>query len=132
MKYSELTLRYFEGLPLAGTLCGAHVFRAAAGSRERGTWVQFDLRVADGQILEARFLAFACPHTVAVAAWLAERAAGVPLSTLLGTPGEGVTSLARRFEVPTDKLGRLLIVEDALRAAAALAKGRTASHMKDV
>jgi NifU-like protein involved in Fe-S cluster formation len=114
LKYSELTLRYFETAPAAGTLIGPHVYRGAAGSRAQGTWVQFDLQVSGGMIQAARFLAFGCPHTIAVSAWVAEQAGG-PISQ--AALPEGVQDLSERFAVPAEKRGRLLIIEDAWVAA---------------
>jgi NifU-like protein involved in Fe-S cluster formation len=128
MRYSELTRRYFESAPHAGVLreddsmpeataadvCRSQVFRGAAGNRDRGTWVQFDIRVAAWRCFDARFLAFGCPHTIAAAAWVAEQASGSVLRAALPEP---VAVLAQRFDVPAEKLGRLLIVEDAWRAA---------------
>ena len=90
------------------------VFRGNAGQREQGTWVQFDLHVQGGCILEARFLAFGCPHTIAAASWVAEQASGGPLRAALPEP---VQALRERFGVPQQKLGRLLILEDAWLAA---------------
>jgi NifU-like protein involved in Fe-S cluster formation len=115
MKYSELTRRYFESTPgvgvlVASTSATAGVFRGSAGQQQRGTWVQFDIHVRGGLILEARFLVFGCPHTIAVASWLAEQAAGSALTAALPEP---VQALRARFEVPEEKSGRLLIVEDA-------------------
>jgi NifU-like N terminal domain len=115
MNYSELTRRYFESAANVGELTGAGVFRGAAGSLERGTWVQFDLQIKAGAVSAARFLAFACPHTIAVSAWLAEQAVGHRVKALLP---EGVPQLRDRFAVPIEKTGRLLIVEDAWLAAA--------------
>ena len=114
MKYSELTLRYFETAADAGVLVGPDVYRGAAGSRAQGTWVQFDLQVSGGSVRAARFLAFGCPHTIAVSAWVAEHARG-PL-TRAALP-EGVADLSERFAVPPEKRGRLLIIEDAWIAA---------------
>ena len=118
MNYSKLTWRHFENPARAGVLTGAGVCRGAAGSRTQGVWVQFDLRVAarnQGSTLEAaRFLAYACPHIIAVADWLAQTAVGGPAEPVLP---ESVHALRERFEVPIDKLGRLLIVEDAWIAA---------------
>ena len=111
MKYSELTLRYFEAAPDAGVLLGPDVYRGAAGSRAQGTWVQFDLQVSGGIIQAARFLAFGCPHTIAVSAWVAEHAGG-PVCCGATLP-EGVQDLSERFAVPAEKRGRLLIIEDA-------------------
>jgi hypothetical protein len=63
----------------------------------------------------ARFLAFACPHTIAVSAWLAEQAVGHRVRALLP---QGIPELRDRFAVPVEKTGRLLIIEDAWLAAA--------------
>lgn len=115
MNYNELTHRYFTTAASAGELTGPGVFRGAAGNREQGTWVQFDLQIQRGAVAAARFLAFACPHTVAVSAWLAEQAVGKPLRR--GLP-ESVQALQERFAVPVEKTGRLLIIEDAWLAAA--------------
>ena len=122
MKYSELTLHYFETAPQAGVLAGPDVYRGAAGSRTQGTWVQFDLLVSGGIIQAARFLAFGCPHTIAVSAWVAEQAGG---SVIRAALPEGVPQLSERFAVPPHKRGQLLIIEDAWGAAVAAALPRT-------
>lgn len=118
MNYSDLTLRHFHSAGHAGVLAGPVVRRGAAGSREQGTWVQFDLQIGSGEsgeILEAvRFLAFACPHVIAVCDWIAGQ--GVGFAPKPGLP-ESVHSLRERFDMPIEKLGRLLIVEDAWIAA---------------
>jgi hypothetical protein len=123
MNYNERTWRYFETAPGCGELApGQHVSRGAAGSRASGTWVQFDLAWRPGHgppcIDSARFLAFGCPHTIAVAAWVAERAAGRGRDPALPEPPR---ELAESFAVPAPKLGRLLVVEDAWAAAVAAA-----------
>jgi NifU-like protein involved in Fe-S cluster formation len=122
MIYSESTRHYFEHPASAGAATGVDWFRGEAGSRERGIWVQFDLQVpsADrgGTVRSVRFLAFACPHVVAVCQWLAEQAIGRPADVRLP---ESVQAVRARFEVPLEKLGRLLIVEDAWAAAAGAA-----------
>jgi NifU-like protein involved in Fe-S cluster formation len=115
VKYSALTRRYFESPPNVGELSGADVFRGAAGDREHGVWVQFDLECASGTLRAARFLAFACPHTIAVSGWLAEQSVGKALTRALP---QSVPELRDRFAVPVEKMGRLLIIEDAWLAAA--------------
>jgi NifU-like protein involved in Fe-S cluster formation len=115
VNYNQLTRRYFESPANVGALSGPGVFRGAAGKREEGTWVQFDLRCVSGTLQAARFLAFACPHTIAVSAWLAEQSVG---KTVTRTLPESVQELRDRFDVPVDKMGRLLIIEDAWLAAA--------------
>ncbi|HLN49051.1 MAG TPA: iron-sulfur cluster assembly scaffold protein [Steroidobacteraceae bacterium] len=119
MTYNELTRRYFENASgTAGVLIGPDCFRGASGSRAQGTWVQFDVQVDSGagpaRIQAVRFLAFACPHIIAVSSWLAEQTPGCEIKAQLP---ESVQSLRERFDVPIPKLGRLLIVEDAWIAA---------------
>ena len=121
MNYNDLTLRYFRAAPGAGVLAHHRAGRGAAGARNLGTWVQFDIEVGGGTIQDARYLAFGCPHTIAVAAWLVEQAIGGAARASLPEP---VEHLARRFEMPAAKRGRLLIIEDAWTAAMAAALRR--------
>jgi NifU-like N terminal domain len=114
MKYNPETRHYFETTARAGHLSGAKIYRGAAGNREQGTWVQFDLKVASGSLTDARFLAFGCPHTIAAAGWVAEKAVGKPVTRRLP---DSVPAISLKFDVPLEKLGRLLIVEDAWLAA---------------
>ena len=125
MNYSPLTRAHFEAANGAGTLQGADVVRGEAGSRAGGTWVQFDLRLAPAphgapEIIEARFLAFGCPHTIAVADWLVGQ---VPGTRLVAALPETVNAVQQRFGVPVEKRGRLLVIEDAWRAAARAGRG---------
>jgi NifU-like protein involved in Fe-S cluster formation len=118
VNYSNLTRRHFDDPVCAGVLGGAAVRRGAAGSRAEGTWVQFDVRIGlrdqESAVEAVRFLAYACPHVIAVADWVAQQAVGAPAAPVLP---ESVHALRERFEVPIEKLGRLLIVEDAWIAA---------------
>jgi hypothetical protein len=118
VKYNDLTRRYFDLPTNVGELSGPGVFRGAAGNREQGVWVQFDLQAEAGTIQMVRFLAYGCPHTIAIASWLASQAAGKTVET--GLP-ESIRDLSARFALPVEKTGRLLIIEDAWRAAAAAA-----------
>jgi cysteine desulfurase len=82
-----------------------------AGGPGLEAWVRFRLSVEDGTVKRALFKAYGCPHTVAVAAWVTERLRGRGRADLApGTPAEWAEALA----VPVEKLGRLLVVEDAL------------------
>ncbi|MDP9087147.1 MAG: iron-sulfur cluster assembly scaffold protein [Pseudomonadota bacterium] len=118
MSYNELTRRYFEAPTHVGELSGPGVFRGEAGTREQGVWVRFDLQAGTGTLLTARFLAFGCPHTIAIASWLTSHAAGKPLE---GALPESIADLRVRFALPVEKMGRLLIIEDAWLAAATAA-----------
>ncbi len=112
MRYNDLTRRYFDQAAAGGVLSGPDTFRGAAGGRAQGTWVQFDVQTTgEGRsIAAASFLAFGCPHVIAVAAWLAEQAVGRRVEPALP---QSVQTLRIRFDAPVEKLGRLLIVEDA-------------------
>ncbi|MEJ0084788.1 MAG: aminotransferase class V-fold PLP-dependent enzyme [Pseudomonadota bacterium] len=100
--------RFARASPPAG------VRQGQAGRRADGTWVLFELEIAGESVKSARSSAYGCPHTLAVVAWLCEVLEGRRLAA--GVP-EAPADWARKFEVPAEKLGRLLIVEDALRAA---------------
>jgi NifU-like protein involved in Fe-S cluster formation len=84
-----------------------------AGGPHQETWVRFHLTVANGIVKAARFKAYGCPHTLLVADWLTRRLPGrARAEGPSGTPAEW----AEELQVPVEKLGRLLVVEDALRA----------------
>jgi cysteine desulfurase len=94
-----------------GVLTGPGELVGEAGGPGREAWIRFRLAVQDGRVKNALFKAYGCPHTLAVAAWVAERLRGRDRADLApGTPAEW----AERLEVPVEKLGRLLVVEDAL------------------
>ena len=82
-----------------------------AGGPGQEVWVRFRLSLEGGVVKSALFKAYGCPHTLAVAAWVAERLRGRSRTDLApGTPAAWAEALA----VPVEKLGRLLVVEDAL------------------
>jgi hypothetical protein len=97
----------------------ADVRQGRAGRADDGVSVLFELRTSPAEnagriVKSARFSVYGCPHTVAVTAWLCEVLEGSRLDAAPpGTPRDW----AQKFEVPVEKLGRLLVVEDALRAA---------------
>jgi cysteine desulfurase len=84
-----------------------------AGGPGQETWVRFHLTVAGDIVRAARFKAYGCPHTMKVAQWLTDRLAGRRRDE--GIPGNP-SSWAETLGVPVERLGRLLVVEDALLA----------------
>jgi cysteine desulfurase len=100
--------RFPEGAAPAGIRHGR------AGRRSEGTEIRFELETHEGIVKSARFSAYGCPHTLAVTAWLCEVLEGARIDA--GVP-QSPAEWAAKFDAPTEKLGRLLIVEDALRAA---------------
>jgi hypothetical protein len=102
---------------LAASAAGpARVVYGEAGREQRGTRVRFMLRLLGERLVEVRYRAYGCPYTLAACEWLAQQLeAG-------GRPGiGGPATWARKLQIPPPKLGRLLVVEDALKAALAAA-----------
>ncbi len=89
------------------------VLTGEAGGPGQDAWVRFRLTVADDTVKAARFKAYGCPHTVNVAQWLTEQLPGRKYDQ--GVPGKPA-NWAEILGVPVDRLGRLLVVEDALLA----------------
>ncbi len=82
-----------------------------AGGPGEEVWIRFRLQVSGARVQGASYRVYGCPHTLAVAAWLAERLPGRSGADLIpGAPAEWANAL----EVPIEKLGRLLVLEDAL------------------
>jgi cysteine desulfurase len=106
--------RLFRELPGVGAMApGPGVIQGTAGSPTHEAWVRFHLRIDGAIVKEALFQAWGCPHTLAVTAWVTGQLPGRSMTDLVpGTPSAWLEAL----QVPVEKLGRLLIVEDALRA----------------
>ncbi|MDE2135964.1 MAG: aminotransferase class V-fold PLP-dependent enzyme [Gammaproteobacteria bacterium] len=113
-------VRRLRGMsPAAGLAAGAAeagetaTVSGEAGGPGKETWVRFRLFTEGDTVKDARVQAFGCPHTLDVAGWLCQQLRGRSRTALLpGAPRDW--ALAR--SVPAEKLGRLLVIEDALRA----------------
>jgi NifU-like protein involved in Fe-S cluster formation len=115
MDYSSEVLRHFRSPLRAGELAddAPGTIHGEAEDRSLNVWVQFHVQVSGSHIEAVRFEAFGCPHTIAAAASAAEWLDGRAPSAL----GEwDVHAAARALGVPTEKLGKLLRIEDALLA----------------
>jgi hypothetical protein len=118
----------FAALDHAGELPDAgagpeRVIRGEAGSEALGTRVCFALQLAPGRVAAVRYRAYGCPHTLATCEWLARQLEGCCVAGgALEAPGVGnPLEWSERLGLPGAKLGRLLVIEDALRAALAQA-----------
>jgi cysteine desulfurase len=89
------------------------ILTAEAGGPGEETWVRFHLTIEGGIVKAARFKAYGCPHTLAVLDWLSHRLPG--RKRVDGPPGTPAI-WSEELSVPVEKLGRLLVVEDALLA----------------
>ena len=111
MTYSASVIDYFSRLPGGGDLPEPSV-RGEAGNIESGTWVVFQARLEGQKIAEMGFRAYGCPDTIAAAAYTAEQLSGSPVQRVADWRPEQV---AGDLEIPRQKIGKLLIMEDALR-----------------
>jgi hypothetical protein len=117
--------RLFAALTHAGEAWGQPVPAAGgrvrrvsgeAGREQRGTRVRFMLQLDGPQLVEVRYRAYGCPHTLAACEWLAQR-----LESGARDGIGGPADWAQQLQIPPVKMGRLLVIEDALRAALAAA-----------
>lgn len=116
LSYNALVEDHFRnprnpaGGPCERAVCGR------AGSIERGTWIEFQLTLADdGEVETAAFRAYGCPHTIALASWLTEYLPGRTLSDNFTLDRHVIT---QALDLPVEKLSSVLVAEDALRACA--------------
>jgi hypothetical protein len=113
--------RLFESTPGAGAppVDAPGWYRGAAGSEAAEARVEvFVRRAMDGRVAELRYRVWGCPHTIATRAWLAGEGPG---RTLDDPPAGGPLGWQAALAVPVEKLGRLLVIEDALAACRAAA-----------
>ena len=121
LSYSPLVCRLFRTLPRAGGPVPGpgSMVHGEARALDRGAWVRLEARVEDGRVVDCAFRAWGCPHVLAAAALAAAQACGQPTGAGLPTDAH---RLAAELGSPPEKLGRLLVVEDALRALMAGAR----------
>lgn len=122
MSYSPMVRELFEQLPRSGGLApgAGSLVHGEAMELDRGAWVRFEARIEGGRILDCSFRAWGCPHVLAASALAARRLPGHDLEAGLPTDAH---RLAAELAAPAEKLGRLLVVEDALRSMLERARG---------
>jgi cysteine desulfurase len=101
-----LPLQDWKGLP------GGHVL-GEAGALRLGAWVRMAARVENGLIQDTRLQVYGCPHTTAACKHVLAQLPGQPQAApAVGTPEQWRVAVA----APVEKLGQMLIIEDALMA----------------
>jgi cysteine desulfurase len=114
-------LRALAETPLPG---GEGWSSGRAGARALGTEIGWALRWLGDTLAEIRYAAYGGADTLRACAWLGAKLRGRPRQD--AQPG-GPLDWARELNIPDCRLGELLVVEDALRAA--LAEGGTGDKM---
>ncbi|HEX7013735.1 MAG TPA: iron-sulfur cluster assembly scaffold protein [Steroidobacteraceae bacterium] len=122
-QYHPLVVEHFANPRNAGRLePGPDVVEGAAGRLEDGVHFVLTARIEGERVAEVRVEVYGCPHCVAAASWLSERLIGASRADLEAWSWR---EAARSLEVPAVKRGRLLILEDSVRALARAWAGRS-------
>lgn len=113
-EYTPAVVDHFEHPRNGGHFeAGEGVIRGVAGSVAQGTMFALSARVAGDRIESVRFEAYGCPHCIAAGSWLSERLVGLTRAELNAWNWRDADQVLR---FPMTKRGRLLILEDAVRA----------------
>lgn len=118
LKLGSTALACYHERDRAGIPPGAGWLIGQAGRARDGTVIRFGLRLAGEWVTEARYEVFGCPAAIAAAAWAAGRVAGATPAAAASLHGR---EIAAALELPAEKTGVTLVVEDALRNALAAA-----------
>jgi len=113
MDYSSEVRRRCSAPARAGeiSLDAGDVVEGAAEDRSLSVWVRFQVQLQGETIESVRYRAFGCPHTLAAADFIAGDLEGKSVDALISID---LTAVAQQIELPREKYGKLLRIEDAL------------------
>ena len=117
--YSSRVRALFADPAHAGSLDAA----PRACISEQGLRVEFAAISRAGRLERLRFRACGCPHVIAAAESVCAELEGQPLAALDAYTTAG---LMQSLPVPVEKRGRILVVEDAVRALGAAIRDTSA------
>ena len=107
--YGSLVRALFDKTEHAGEIAGG-VTASAAGPEAR---IQLFARLDGETVRRLRFRAWGCPHVIAAAEYFCKNHEGAALSDL---EAFDVSEIIEKLSVPVEKTGRILVLEDAVRA----------------
>jgi len=115
MEYSLAVERHFAAPKKARELPPGTPGLVAGEAEDRTlhVWLRFQLQILDGVVRAVGFQAFGCPHTVAAASVVADWLEGRSVEEARALD---VKAVCAELEVPVEKLGKLLRLEDAVAA----------------
>lgn len=114
--YSPAVIEHFEQPRNIGHFDPApDVISATAGRRDQGVQFHLSAQIAGSVIRELRFEVYGCPHCIAAGSRLSQQLVGATLDELRSWSWR---ETAEALQMPAEKRGRLLILEDAVRALA--------------
>ena len=80
---------------------------------DQGVRINLSAEVAAGEVRALRFLAWGCPHVIALAEAFCADFEGRPVAELLEF---SASDFMQSLSVPVEKTGRILVIEDAVRS----------------
>lgn len=114
-EYSPLVRELFGQAGHAGDLPEGEgtAFQASRDEGGSGCSIVVSGRTDGDRWLVLRYRVFGCPHLVAAAEWAARQFEGAGVESPAPFP---VNTLIETLDVPVEKTGRILLLEDAYRA----------------
>jgi NifU-like protein involved in Fe-S cluster formation len=114
VEYPAAVQRHFAQPRNVGPLdAGAlPLHRGEAGSAAAGAWVVFEAEIGGQSLRRLGFQAFGCPYLIAACSRATELLTGAPATAL---DHLDLVALGTELKLPAEKLGSLLILQDALR-----------------
>jgi NifU-like protein involved in Fe-S cluster formation len=107
--YSPLVRAYFAHPEHGGVLAGGIAVTAPA----QGVRIELGATCEAGRVQALRFRAWGCPHVIAAAEAFCRDFEGEAVSALTGFESGAIRD---KLSVPVEKTGRILVLEDAVRA----------------
>ena len=111
--YNEAVREYFANPAHAGDLQGSfdQTIAADVSASENGAQIVLAAGIQAGSIAEIAYRAWGCPHLIAALELACKSLVNQPLASLENFDSADIT---QHLAVPTEKRGRILLVEDAL------------------
>lgn len=115
IEYPAAVRRHFLEPARVGPLAappGGRLYRGEAGAAAAGTWVVIEAVVRQATLEDIAFRAYGCPYLIAACSRAMEILAPGPVTRLVEFDP---ATLRAELAIPVEKLGSLLILQDALR-----------------
>ena len=111
--YNAEVRRLFSAPQHAGDTDDGYAVRVVSEASEstQGARILLSAGIESGRISELRYRVFGCPHLIAAAEWACENLEGHLTSELAAFDRN---ACMRILNVPVEKTGRILMLEDAL------------------
>jgi NifU-like protein involved in Fe-S cluster formation len=113
VSYNEAVRRHFADPLHAGDLQGTfeRTLVADVSDSDKGAHIVMVAGIRDDVIARMAFRAWGCPHLIAALESACERLVGQPVASLENYDSADIT---QELSVPPEKMGRILLLEDAL------------------